>query len=167
MKSQRQQGFTLIELLLYITLAALFLLATAYAFIVLVEARTKNSLILNVDGQGNQAMHVITQQLRNADSVSSPTIGTNGSSLMLSDGGVSYVFDVLDGVLRVTEDADPPIALTNSQVNVSDFTVTNYSHLGTPGTIRIEFTVSDSSDNTRYPFTYVKDFIGSGSLHRN
>jgi prepilin-type N-terminal cleavage/methylation domain-containing protein len=161
------KGFTLIELLLYMTLAALFLLATTYFFFALLESRTKNSVILNVDGQGTQAMHVITQQVRLADSISSPGTGASGSSLTVTDGGVSYVFSVSGGVLQLTEGANPPVALTNDQVTVTGFTATNYSRSGTPGTVRVEYNIAGSSSNTSYEFTYDKDFTGSASLRRN
>ena len=140
----KQKGFTLIELLLYITLASAIIFVTSMFAISLLEARVKNQTIATVDQEGNQTMAIITQTLRNAIAINSPTIGTNASVLSLNTGVVGKdptVFDLSNGVIRMTEGANSPVALTSNLVIISNLNFRNLSRPGTPGNVDVTFTV--------------------------
>ena len=142
--NSNQKGFTLIELLLYITLASAILFVTSMFAISLLEARVKNQTIATVDQEGNQAMAIITQTLRNATAINSPTIGTDSAVLSLNTGVAGKdptVFDLSSGVIRMTEGANPPVALTSNLVIISNLNFRNLSRPGTPGNVDVTFTV--------------------------
>lgn len=80
---QAQQGYTLLELLLYVTLIGSLLTTVTFFFATVTEARIKNQSIQEVNDQGTALMDTLTQTIRNATSISSPTIGTSASSLTL------------------------------------------------------------------------------------
>jgi type II secretory pathway pseudopilin PulG len=80
----RQAGYTLIELLLYVVLVGALLTSVTYFFGTVVDARVKNQTILEVNDQGMAIMDSMTQTIRNATSVTSPTIGTSAASLTLA-----------------------------------------------------------------------------------
>ncbi len=79
-----EKGYTLIELLLYIVLLGILLGATTTYFGAILDARVKNQSISEVDQQGAAAMEYITQTIRNADSITSPTAGATANSLTLA-----------------------------------------------------------------------------------
>ncbi len=79
-----QSGYTLIELLLYITILGSLLAGISMYFVSSTSARVKSQTIAEVDRQGELAMETILQTIRGADSITSPTAGTTGSTLTLA-----------------------------------------------------------------------------------
>ena len=71
--SKSSRGFTLIELLLYVSLAAIMLLAVSVILSILLQTRVKNQTIAVVEQEGRAAIQAMTQSIRNAQSINSPT----------------------------------------------------------------------------------------------
>lgn len=163
----QQQGFTLIEIMLYVTIASGFLITLVFFFFTLLEGRVKNNVILNVSNQGTQAMQVMMQQVRNADSITSPSIGTSNNSLVIVDDTVTYTFSVVNDSIEMSSTGGGSVALTNGEVAITDFIVTNYSLADSEGIAQVQFTVSGSSTSARQEFIYTKDFISSASIRPN
>lgn len=167
--STAQPGFTLVELLLYVSIAAIILLITSLFLSTLLESRIKNQTIAEVDQQGIAVMQLITQTARNAEAITSPAVGASASTLTLdvvtapSD---PTIFDLSSGVIRITEGVGSATALTNSHVTASAVTFRNLSRTGTPGTIRIQFTITYVNPSGRNEYNYSKTFIGSASLRQ-
>lgn len=162
------KGFTLIELLLYVSLSSAMLFVMSMAFFTFFESRIKNQTILEVNGEGAQIMQLITQTVRNANGVNSPTIGTNDASLSLSVVDPlkdPTIFDLSGGEIKITEGLNPAISLTNVlQVTVSGLLFENLSRPATPDTIAISFTLSHVNPNNRNEYNYMRSFYGSVSL---
>jgi len=95
----RQSGFTLIELLLYVALVGMLLTSLTYFFGTMVDSRVKDQSILEVNEQGTVLMDYLTQTIRNATSITSPTAGLSGPSLTLvvPTGGLSPTIFNLNG----------------------------------------------------------------------
>ena len=164
-----QRGFTLIELLLYVSISALLLLAISVFLSTLVESRIKNQIIAEVDQQGVQVMQQITQALRNADAVNSPTLGTSAGALSLNSiiaGNNPTIFDLASGVIRITEGAGAAVPLTNARITISALQFTNLSRANTPDTIQITFTVSAVNPSGRSEYSYQQTFTGSATLRQ-
>jgi len=141
---EKQKGFTLIELILYLSLSAVVILVTSMFLITLLEARVKNQTIATVNQEGNQAMSIITQTLRNAVVINSPAIGTDSAVLSVDmelAPNNPTVFDLSDGVIRMTEGSNPPVALTSNLVIISNLKFRNLSRPGTPGNVDVTFNV--------------------------
>jgi Tfp pilus assembly protein PilW len=165
--SNIHRGFTLIELLLYTAISATLLLAISIFLSMLLQSQTKNQTIVEVEQQGTMAMQIITQTIRNATAINSPAQGTSASLLsenVLDISKSPTIFDLLSGVLRIKEGAGSAISLTNNRVAVSNLTFQNLSRPGTPGTIRIQFTVSYINLGGRNEYNYTKTFLGSASI---
>lgn len=163
----QQQGFTLIELLLYAGIAAALLLVVSLFLSTLLGSRIKNQTIAEVEGQGAAALQLITQTIRNASGINTPSPGSNASTLSLvvdDSGGDPTVFDVASGALRVKEGSSGAIALTNSRVIVSNLTVSNFSRSGTLGTIRVEYTITAKNVSGRNEYSFSKTFLASATL---
>ncbi len=163
------KGFTLIELLLYVSISAVLLLALSLFLSTLLEARVKTQVMAEVDGHGAQVMHLITQTVRNAEGVTSPTTGSAASTLTLDViAGASdpTVFDLSGEVIRIAEGAGSAATLTNSRVTASGLSFSNLSRASTPGVVRIMFTLTAVNTTGRNEYDYTKTFYGSASLRQ-
>lgn len=162
-----RSGFTLIELLLYVTLAGIMLTATSVFLAEILESRVRNQAINEVEGTARHIIQTITQTLRNAEAVNSPSIGASSSSLslnVLAAPNDPTIFDLSSGVLRVAEGAGAPVALNGILVTVSSLTFYNLSRSSTPGTVRAEFTLAHRNPENREEYDYSKTFYASGTL---
>ncbi|MFH1188837.1 MAG: prepilin-type N-terminal cleavage/methylation domain-containing protein [bacterium] len=170
LKLQRnKQGFTLIELLLYIGISAAMLTIVISFLSVLMQSRIKNQTIAEVEQQGVQVLQLIDHTIRNAEGVIAPLSGTTDSILQLDVLDVSAdptIFDVSGGSIRITEGVGSPIVLTSPLVTITNMQFTNLSRTGTPGTIRISFTLSRVSVDGKSEYNYSKEFYGSMSIRR-
>ncbi len=135
-------GFTLIELLLYVSIIGAMILSVSGFLFLIMQSRVKNQTIAEVEQQGVSVIQLVTQTGRNA-----------------ADTNFTTAFDLSGGVLR-----QDSIALTNSRVVASNLTFTNLSRVGTPGTIRIQFTLSHVNPAGRNEYDYSKTFYATASL---
>lgn len=165
----KNKGFTLIELLLYLAIISLILLPISSFLSSFFEARVKNQTIMEVEEQGVSVMNIITQTIRNAEAINTPPVGSSAPSLSLNvvDAGLDpTLFDLSGSTLRVTEGAGSPVALTNTRVLASGLTFQNLSRPGTPGVIRIQFTLSRVNPEARYEYNFTKTFYGSATIRQ-
>ena len=168
-KSKNKSGFTLIELLLYVSISAMMLLVISVFLSSLLQSRIKNQTIAEVEQQGFQVMQMITQTARNAEAITSPAQGASASSLTLdviAAANDPTIFDAASGVIRITEGVGSAISLTNSRVTTSVLTFQNLSRASTPGTIRIQFTLTHVNPEGRNEYSFSKTFIGSATLRQ-
>ena len=162
-----KKGFTLVELLLYIGLVVIILLAVVQLLAVMFQSRIKHQVITEVEEQGMLLIQRIIQSIRNADAILSPTIGGVSSSLSLNVVGASNdptVFSAVSGVAQITEGVSSPVTLTAGKVSVSNLRFQNLSKTGTPGIIRIDFTLTYVNATGRQEYEYSKHFFASASL---
>lgn len=164
-----KKGFTLIELLVYIAIAIVFLLGLSGLISSINQAKQKGIIIGEVENQGLEIMRVITQNIRNADTINSPAAGSNATTLSLnlpSPYANPMVFSLSGQALQLTEGASSAVALHNSKVVISDLTFSNLSRFGTPGAIKIQFKLSSNSPvgEKMASNLYEKIFYGSASL---
>lgn len=161
------KGFSLLEMMLYVSISSVILLSLSLLLTSLLSSRLKSQSIADVDQQGMQVLQLVTQTVRNAKSVDFPSVGATSTSLSVSvsDPMLSpTVFDVVNGVVRITEGSNPPIALTNSHVTVSSFVFYNISSTSSADRIvRTSFTVDYKNISGRNETSYTKSFIGSAT----
>jgi len=165
---KNNNGSTLIELILYISLATGMLLVISMAFSIFFYSRIKNQTILEVDQQGAQIMQIVTQTIRNANSVNSPALGINDASLSLSVSDPlsnPTIFALSGNEINITEGLNPVVSLTNtSRIIASGLLFENLSRNLTPNTIGISFTLSHVNSSGRNEYNYSRTFYGSASL---
>ena len=157
-----QKGFTLIELLLYIAIASIIVFTTASLLRFTLESRVKNQTIAEVEQEGIQVMQLITQTIRNATAISSPTIGASGASLSVD----TTVFDLSGGAIRIKEGAGAAVNLTSSKITVSRLNFQNLSRVSTPNIVRVSFTVTYTNSSGRNEYDFTKSFYGSAGLRK-
>lgn len=164
---KKDEGFTLIELLLHTSLLGIILLSVSILYSTLLTSRVKNQTIAEVDQQGTQIMQIVTRTIRNAEDVNSPSQGTSSSLLSVNVVDLAKdptVFDIASGVFRITEGAGLSVALTNSNVTLSNVTFQNLTRTGTFGTVRIQFTITHINPEGRNEYDYNKTFYDTATL---
>jgi len=77
------------------------------------------------------------------------------------------VFDVSDGVLRVTQGAGTPIALTSSKVTITDFTVENLSSGSKTKAVRIRVTASYTNPSGLVEFAAISTMETTAKVHKD
>lgn len=160
-------GFTLIELLLYVAITGIMLSGISFFLSTLLESRIKNQTIAEVEQQGLQVMQIMTQVIRNAESITLPAQGTSATSTTINVVDVAKdptLFDVSSSTLRTKEGAGAFVPLTNTHVAVSNLTFHNLSRGTTPGILRIQFTLTYVNPSGRNEYRYEKTFTGSAGL---
>lgn len=163
-------GFTLIELLLYGGLLASVIFSLAVFLSLLVQSRMKNQVVAEVEQQGMLATMRMLQVVRNSSLINAPAAGASGPTLAVNMPQVGLsptVFALGSGAITMTEGAAAAVSLTNNLVSVSGLVFTNLSRAGTPGTVRIQFTISYINNSGRNEFDYSKTFDSDASLRDN
>ncbi len=165
--SNVQKGFTLIELLLYTSISFIILLIASIFLSTSLQSRVKNQTIAEVEQQGVLVMQLITQTVRNAEGINSPTPGTSAETLSLNVvNNNPSEFTLSNGAVEVTEGVGSAVPLTNSRVIVSELTFQNLSHTDTPGTARVEFTLTHINPDDINEYSFEKTFTGSATIRK-
>ena len=166
-KTRQQRGFTLIEMLLYIAILAIVAVTISSFIFMVYTSRIKTSTISEVEQQGEQTMSLITQNIRNSSSITSPVAGVSASSLTLVEYNGTLSPTVLNqsgNVIQIKEGAGAVVALCSNRVVVSGLSFQNISNSGSHGMVRIQFTLTHINSSNRNEYTYSKTFTSTASL---
>lgn len=162
-----KKGFTFVEILLYLTIATMLLGTISVLMVTIYEGRIKNSVVREVEIEGERAVRTMMYIIRNGQSISSPAQGLTGSSLTLAVDNLTNsptIFDLDQGRVRMTEGAQTPHYLTNDTVEVTGLTFHNLSYAGTSGTVYILMNIRYINQTGRGEYDYQKIFQTSVSL---
>lgn len=167
--SSLRKGFTLIEMLLYVAASSFFLLSITTFFSFVMGTQSKNQITQEVNQQGVLVMERITQTIRGAVDVVTPSYGTSSQILSVSTNASATnptsVY-VTNGMLYIQEGTSTAVAISNSKVLVRNLSFINTSASTTQsGTVRVRFLLSPTSSSTLQEFLYEKEFVGSGSYY--
>src|SRR3989344_887051 len=163
----RNKGFTLIEILFSISIFALMIGGIASFWHLMIVSQTRQRVMSEVEQEGLFVMNVITQTIRNADSIISPSIGSSDSmiSLDVSDAILDpVIFDSISGSVKIKEGSGSYISLTSSHVILSHLEFYNISPIGSPGAVRIEMTLERANSDNKSEYEYAKTFYATAGL---
>lgn len=167
MNHAHTRGFTLIELLLYVSIVGILLLGITAFFAISAEARIKNQSISEVNQQGQFVMDILSQTIRNADSITLPAIGGSGNQLTAAVPTTSLnptTVSLSGTTLQIKEGSAAALPLTNTKVEVSNLVIQNLSRTSTPGIVQISLTISRTNPNNRPEYSFQKTFTTSVSV---
>lgn len=158
-------GFSLIESVLYIGFATILIPILAYFLFSSIQLMSRNQAMSEVERTADFITRLMTRHIRNADSIIWPALGESTSTLSLiiftssTTATTTVMFDLANNQLRLREGGANPLALTSTSTEVSGLLFSNASRGGTPGSIRIQFTLTKDS--------YAKMYYAGGSLHKH
>jgi type II secretory pathway pseudopilin PulG len=167
--SYRPKGFTLIELLLYVSIASSVLLLATMTTISLLDVKTKNRAIAEVEQQGSHALFTIVSALRNGESITFPTPGVSSTTLTVNVYPAvedPTRFEVVNQQLMMARGLSAALPLTSNSVRITSFRVSNVSRPSTPGSARVYMTVQYASPSGRNSYQYTRTFIGTATLRQ-
>ena len=165
------RGLTLVEMILYVGICSALLLSLSSFYIFLLSSRIKSQATTEVEQQGLQAVQLMSQTVRNARSLDTPSVGSSGSLLsvtMINALLNPTTFDAdASGTLRIKEGSGPYIPLTNSHIAVSALTFQNVSSSSsTDRVLHYSFTVTYNNPTGKNEYSYAKTFIGSATIRQ-
>lgn len=162
-------GFTLIEVLLSTTILGVMAGCISVFILFSLQNRIRSQVVTEVDQQGIQVAQMISQSIRNAETISTPLPAASAGSLVLTlqpSTNSPTVFSLASGAVRSAEGVNPSQALTTGQVVASNLLFRNLSRSGTPGIIQYQFTLTFAASSTRAEYVYAKSFSGSAALRQ-
>ena len=163
------KGFTLIEMLLYVAICSIILISLVTFLSFLLNAGVKNQTIAEVEQNGLQVTQFMTQIIRNAKSITTPSLATSSSTLSIKTVSTTTdptLFYVASGTLRIKEGSGSGIPLTSGKVTVSSLVFKNTSASSTDGgSIDISFVVSYINQSNTNEYSFSKTFNATASFH--
>lgn len=169
--SHQHSGYTIIEMLLYIAIFSLIIGSILSVAMSIANQRIQNQITQEVDYQGNLAITNITQNLRNASTINTPTPGNTSASLSLntpsSDNNPS-IYDVINDQsvdkLRFKAGVSAAEYLTSSRVSISNLSFSNMAITGGRDSVYISFTLTYHNPANKPQLDYQKNFYGVTTL---
>lgn len=168
-QSKTVSGFTMIELLIYVTFISI--MATVFVNFALDIAGSAQKARVRQEVQQNArlAMDRMLQEVRAAEGLnvgtsvfdSHPGILTLGTSVPATN---PTIFDVSGGVLRMTQGASSPLALTASNLQVSNLVFENLTLVGRTQHVRIIFTLRHPNPDNNEIYNASVTLYGSAVL---
>ena len=168
-KIKDNKGFTLIELILYSAILIVVLSVFLNFIWEIVYGNVKTQAIREVQQNGRLAMEKIMRTVQESTLINSPAPGESADflSLEIEDKKLNpTIFDVVDKILRITQEKEDLYSLTNNRVRIDSLQFTNLSYAQTPGTIRIEMTISHRNEGNRREYDVSQDFVSTISLFK-
>lgn len=164
------KGFTLVEMLLYVSICSIFLFSVSLLMGSLASSRVKNQVVNEVNQQGFQVMHLMTQTIRNARSIEYPARGASSSTLQLTTGDPILnptFFFASSSVLYSREGGALPLSLTNKKVLVNNLIFENISaSTSLEQVIKIRFTIDYDAKDLKEGYIFSKNFSGTATLRK-
>lgn len=141
-----KKGFTVVELVIYIAIFSI-ILGVSVDFLFQSQVLSANiSQYQEVDRNARVALLEMTQTIRSASSVSSPSLGASASDLYLNSSAIRYFVNA-SGVLQKTQ-SGVTSDLTSNGVTIQNFTVTTRGETGVPikpPTVTVTFDVRSNT----------------------
>jgi prepilin-type N-terminal cleavage/methylation domain-containing protein len=166
--SPKKSGFTLLEVLLSLAIFVTLISALVFFLTSLLDGRVRQQVSAEVELEGVRVVNIMTQAIRNSDTIIAPAPNTNSDSLTLSSLDPLLnptVFALSGDKLTVQEAGGSAIDLTTDTVRVSNLDFKNLSSLATttPGTIQISFDLNYIMHD-RPEYEYSRSFTAAATL---
>lgn len=169
--NQKNNGYTIIEMLLYIAIFSLIIGSILSVAMSIANQRILNQVTQEVDYQGNLAITNITQNLRNASTINTPTPSNSSASLSYNTATLANnptIYDVVNdqsvNKLRFTAGSSSSVYLTSSRVTMSNLNFSNRAITGGRDSIYISFTLTYHNPANKPQLDYQKNFYGVTTL---
>lgn len=165
-----KKGFTLMEILVYLAVLVMVISAVLTFLVWAIKSNTKAKAMREVSDAGNRVMEIMTREIREAESIYTPTSAAAQLSLetlhYLSPGeNAGYLdFYLCDGTtLCFKKESDSPIALTPDNIEVSHLEFTQMA----TSSVQINLEINYKNPQNRPEYQASINLISSASLRPN
>ncbi|MEK7186031.1 MAG: prepilin-type N-terminal cleavage/methylation domain-containing protein [Patescibacteria group bacterium] len=149
-----RRGSTLIELLLYIGIFSILTAVLFQFFGTIIDTQLESQSTSSVLLDGQYALNRFNYDIKRADSIISPAIGEQSSTLQLSIDSITYTYTLIDGDITIassgTQTTDQLNSVNTNSSNLS-FTHLGDTQSGNVETITISFTLASDIANRGNP----------------
>lgn len=166
-----QSGFTLVEFLIYFVILGIVLTAITSFMFDVIQTRERVRLAAESEQNMRFSMQRILRSIRTSENLN---IGTSTFSDV--DGVLSLqmtdplldptVFDILNGVLRITEGANPATALTTSDIFVEKFWIERDDLPRGTKAVTVQLGVRSITPSAGTTFNYVSSTSSTAVIRR-
>lgn len=168
-KNKTKKAFTLVETLLYIALVGILLTSIVTFLSAILATESKNEAIFEVDQQATFVIDKVTDTIRNAEAINSPSAGSNGNSLSLEMANASEdptVFSLNGGIMEITEGSSGSIPISTNNVTISGLTFYNLTPPSSPDaqSVKFVFTVTFNSSSGRQESNYTQTYHAAATI---
>lgn len=170
MKKIRQEAFTFIELLVYISVSGIIMLGLSALLYWVIVSRTRIEATERVTSSGRLTFDRIVKEIRNSQSVYTPTTGSNQLSLVTRKGipegePLTYIdFYQCGQDLCLKKEFELPVLLTGENVVVDNFFVEQ--NVGNPGSVVVSLSLSHENPNNKKELDVSVNLNSTISLRR-
>lgn len=168
-KNNKQKGFTLVEFMIYIGIFSVMAISILGLAGTILQPKVKVMVINEVEKQGAQVIQQVTQTIRNAEGINSPSRTNTAASLSLDVVDVAddpTVFDLSSGIFQITEGLAASVPLTSDRVVVSGLQFKNVTRPKGYGSIKFQFTIDYYNPAGINDFEYSKTFYATADLRQ-
>ena len=164
-----KKGFSLLEVLIYLSIAFVVLAVVVGFVFWLIDANNKNRVIVQTLNSAKRAMEIMTYEIRQAESVYTPTTFANQLSLqtlkhLAAGEKSSYIDFYLCGTqLCLKRESQSPIILTSPAVEISSLNFT-YIVSGDFASVKIDLTASYKNPSARPEYNFSTTLNSTVSL---
>ncbi|MFA9288628.1 MAG: type II secretion system protein J [Weeksellaceae bacterium] len=166
-QNSHKSGFTLVEILLYLGISTVIISTASFFIISMLQTQARNRVASQVETQGVQVLQQITQAVRNARQINTPAAGVTATSLSVqtvTPATNPTVFNLNNGILQLTAGAGAATALHSNTVTASNVQFINLSRASTPGSVKMQFTLTYNNPSGRQEYNYSKTFYATASI---
>jgi len=167
LKKNIKKGFTLIELLLYISLISVIVAILSTFLVLMINFQQKQQVINKIEQQGLQITQLITQTIRNAENINTPSNNSSDSELSLKMKTKSdnpTIFSINQNTIQITEGKTKPIPLQSSEIIIQNLIFKNLSLKNTSGSIQISFDLIYQNPDNLSTLDYRKTFRSTANI---
>lgn len=156
MRNKKEKGFSLIELLIYIGIFVASSVFLVSILIIFTRIHLQQTSINTVNQQISFVNNTVQRLVRQSSLIDIPA-GVSTSSLTLrmassSKDKTSIYLDSDENVIYMTQGTSTPVALTDTNVEVEDFSISKYENPGGHDTVQMYMTMNYDTENPRSEF---------------
>jgi type II secretory pathway pseudopilin PulG len=147
-KSKANQAFSLIEAIIYIGIISMILSVLGVAFREEIFLNAKINDQIEMTNNGQFALNKIIWYVQNAESINYPLPGENRNELSVNIADPEanpVIFAIENNVLKIKQDADQAIPLTNARIKAKQIVFSNFAFPSQNGAIQIVLTLESTS----------------------
>ena len=137
----KTSGFTLIELLLYMGIFVILLVVFIQMFGSLIETQLESESTSSVTEDQKYILDRLSYDIHRASSITTPALGSTGSSLQVIIDGSTYTYALSGGALQITN-SNGTDQLNSAGTTVSNVSFTNIGAGGSKPNVQIKFVLT-------------------------
>lgn len=145
-----RKGFTLVELLIYIGIFSILLTVLTQVFVSIVNVGLEQEASSSVEEDSRFILTRLIHDVNNAQSIVSPALGAQSTSLQIIKDGENYTYSQNAGNMQLANNSG--INFLNSfDTTISNLTFKRIGNVGGKHTVQVGFTITSKTVQKKGP----------------